>query len=169
MWNLSIPWYELILRCVIVYFFLLILLRISGKRQVGQLNPFDLVLLLVLSNAVQNAMTGGDNSLLGGVISALSLVAINYFVGFATFKNKRLEALVEGRPEVLIHNGTLYEDVMDRQKLTHHELNSALRTGGCACVDEVHLAVLEIDGQISVQPRAKPCPPAAATSPPTAP
>ena len=81
MWNLSIPWYELILRCVIIYFFLLILLRISGKRQVGQLNPFDLVLLLVLnSNAVQNAMTGGDNSLLGGVISALSLVAINYFV-----------------------------------------------------------------------------------------
>jgi uncharacterized membrane protein YcaP (DUF421 family) len=169
MWNLSIPWYELILRCLIVYFFLLILLRISGKRQVGQLNPFDLVLLLVLSNAVQNAMTGGDNSLLGGVISALSLVAINYLVGFATFKSKRLEALVEGRPEILIHNGNLYVDVMDRQKLTHHELNSALRAEGCSCVEEVHLAVLEIDGQITVQPRAKPGPPPSTQSLPIGP
>src|SRR5438552_13275520 len=103
MWQLSIPWWELILRAVIVYAFLLILLRLSGKRQVGQLAPFDLVLLLVLSNSVQNSMNGGDNSLLAGLISAGALVLMNYLVGLATYRSKRLEALIEGRPDVLIH------------------------------------------------------------------
>src|SRR4051794_33754917 len=102
MWSASLPWWEFILRGVIVYVFLIVLLRITGKRQVGQLSPFDLVLLLVLSNAVQNSMNGGDNSLLGGLISATTLVAVNYLVGFLTFKSKRAEALIEGRPLVLI-------------------------------------------------------------------
>jgi uncharacterized membrane protein YcaP (DUF421 family) len=153
MWKLSVPWHELILRGALVYIFLVILLRITGKRQVGQLAPFDLVLLLVLSNAVQNAINGGDNSFLGGIISAVTLVGLNYLVGLGTFKSKRLEALIEGRPEVLIHNGALFTEVMRRQKLTHHELNSALRASGCACVEEVHFAILENDGQITVQPR----------------
>src|SRR6058998_3441130 len=94
MWQLSIPWWELILRVVIIYAFLLVLIRFSGKRQVGQLAPFDLVLLLVLSNAVQNAMNGGDNSVLAGLISAGALVLVNYLVGLATYKSKRLAALV---------------------------------------------------------------------------
>ena len=153
MWQLSIPWWELILRVVIIYAFLLVLLRLSGKRQVGQLAPFDLVLLLVLSNAVQNAMNGGDISLLAGLISAGALVLVNYLVGLATYKSKRLEALVEGRPEVLIHNGKLFTEVMEREKLTHHELNAALRAAGCACIEEVHFAILENNGVISVQPR----------------
>ena len=153
MWQLSIPLWELILRVVIIYAFLLILLRLSGKRQVGQLAPFDLVLLLVLSNSVQNAMTGGDNSVLAGLISAGALVLMNYLVGLATYKSKRLEALVEGRPEVLIHNGRLYTDAMQREKLTHHELHAALRAAGCACVEEVHFAVLESNGVISVHAR----------------
>src|SRR5437773_4558932 len=156
MWQLSIPWWELILRVVIIYTFLLVLLRLSGKRQVGQLAPFDLVLLLVLSNAVQNAMNGGDNSLLAGLISAVALVLMNYFVGLATYKSKRVEALVEGRPEVLIHNGRLFADVMEREKLTHHELNAALRAAGCACVEEVHFAILENNGVISVQRKKEP-------------
>src|SRR5438552_12910434 len=155
MWRLSIPWWELILRVVIIYAFLLALLRLSGKRQVGQLAPFDLVLLLVLSNAVQNAMNGGDNSLLAGLISAVALVLMNYFVGLATYKSKRVEVLVEGRPEVLIHNGRLFTDVMEREKLTHHELNAALRAAGCACVEEVHFAILEHNGVISVQPKTE--------------
>jgi uncharacterized membrane protein YcaP (DUF421 family) len=155
MWTLSIPWHELVLRGALIYIFLLILLRVTGKRQVGQLAPFDLVLLLVLSNAVQNAINGGDNSFLGGIISAITLVGLNYIVGLGTFKSKRLEALVEGRPEVLIHNGRLFTEVMRRQKLTHHELNSALRGSGCACVEEVHFAILENDGQITVQPRER--------------
>src|SRR2546429_9360230 len=112
MWRLSMPWWELVLRVVIIYAFLLVLLRLSGKRQVGQLAPFDLVLLLVLSNSVQNAMNGGDNSVLAGLISAGALVLMNYLVGFATYRSKRLEALVEGRPEGLIPNGRGVSDVM---------------------------------------------------------
>ena len=86
MWNLAIPWWELIVRSAVVYGFLLILLRLTGKRQVGQLAPFDLVLLLVLSNAVQNSMNGGDNSLIGGLISAFVLVGLNYVIGVVTFR-----------------------------------------------------------------------------------
>src|SRR3954470_7574493 len=98
MLSLGIPWWELIVRSAMVYAFLLVILRISGKRQVGQLAPFDLVLLLVLSNAVQNSMNGGDNSLVGGLISATTLIALNYGIGFATFRSKKAEAIIEGRP-----------------------------------------------------------------------
>lgn len=153
MWNLSIPWWEFIIRGVIVYFFLILILRATGKRQIGQLAPFDLVLLLVLSNAVQNAMNGGDNSVLGGLISAVTLITCNYLLGYATFKNKTLEAIVEGRPQVLIHDGKLFADVMAQAKLTHHELNAALRAGGCATVEDVHYAILENNGGITVKPR----------------
>src|SRR5881296_1078251 len=132
MLNLAIPWWELIARGAIVYGFLIALLRLTGKRQIGQLAPFDLVLLLVLSNAVQNSMNGGDNSLVGGLISAVTLIGINYTIGFATFRSKRLEAIIEGRPQVLIHNGKLFEDVMAKAQLTHHELEAALRQAGCA-------------------------------------
>ncbi len=155
MWIPDIPWWQLIFRSVLVYLFLLLVLRITGKRQVGQLAPFDLVLLLVLSNAVQNSMNGGDNSLVGGLISAATLIALNYLVGFATFRSKRLEALIEGRPELLIHNGRLHEEILTRAQLTRHELNAALRRSGCTCVEEVHMAVLENNGAISVVPKAK--------------
>jgi uncharacterized membrane protein YcaP (DUF421 family) len=155
MFNLAIPWTEFIVRGAVVYVFLLVLLRLTGRRQVGQLAPFDLVLLLVLSNAVQNSMNGGDNSLVGGLISAATLVALNYAVGSLTYRSKRLEALIEGRPQLIIHNGTLFEDVLKSAKLTHHELNAALRRGGCACVDDVHSAVLENNGSISVTPKVK--------------
>jgi uncharacterized membrane protein YcaP (DUF421 family) len=153
MWNIAIPVWELILRGAVVYVFLLVLLRLTGKRQVGQLAPFDLVLLLVLSNAVQNSMNGGDNSLVGGLISAATLVALNFLVGFATFRSKKLEAIIEGRPQVIIHNGRLFQDVMTQNKLTHHELHAALRQAGCGCVDDVHSALLENNGTISVVPR----------------
>src|ERR1700716_4244062 len=142
MWALAIPWWELIVRGVVVYAFLILILRITGKRQVGQLAPFDLVLLLVLSNAVQNSMNGGDNSLVGGLISAFVLVGLNHLLGIATFRSKRLEAIIEGRPQLLVHNGQLFEDVMDRARLAHHELNAALRQAGCANVSEVHAAIL---------------------------
>jgi uncharacterized membrane protein YcaP (DUF421 family) len=155
MWAIAVPVWELIVRACIVYAFLFGLLRVTGKRQIGQLAPFDLVLLLVLSNAVQNSMNAGDNSLVGGLISAATLVALNYGVGFATFKSKRLETLIEGRPEIIIHNGQVFEDVMRSAKLTHHELNAALRRAGCTCAEEVHSAVLENNGSISVVPRAR--------------
>jgi uncharacterized membrane protein YcaP (DUF421 family) len=153
MWNIAVPWWELIIRSAVVYTFLLILLRITGKRQVGQLAPFDLVLLLVLSNAVQNSMNAGDNSLIGGLISATTLVALNFAVSLATYKNKRLEAVVEGRPQLLIHNGKVFNDVIAKMHLTHHELEAALREAGCSCADDVHAAFLENSGNISVVPK----------------
>ncbi|MEO6754628.1 MAG: YetF domain-containing protein [Chthoniobacteraceae bacterium] len=155
MWALSLPWWEFIIRAVIVYVFLLGLLRVTGKRQIGQLAPFDLVLLLVLSNAVQNAMNGGDNSIGGGLISALTLVLLNHFVGIATFRSRRLEGFLEGRPEVLIHDGKIDHKMMERAQLTHHELNAALRQAGCLCPEEVHTAMLENNGAISVVPKSR--------------
>jgi uncharacterized membrane protein YcaP (DUF421 family) len=153
MWNISVPWWELIARGLVVYVFLLVLLRITGKRQVGQLAPFDLVLLLVLSNAVQNSMNAGDNSLVGGLISATTLIGANSLLGMLTYRSKKLEALIEGRPQIIVHNGKIFGDVMASARLTHHELNAALRQSGCTCIEEVHSAILENNGSISVVPR----------------
>jgi len=134
MGTLAIPIWEFVLRGAVVYIFLLVLLRLTGKIQIGQLATFDLVLLLVLSNAVQNSMNGGDNSLVGGLISALTLVALNYVVGIATSRSKRLEALV-------------------RAQLTRHELDTAIRAAGCASIKDVHVAILENNGSITVLPK----------------
>ena len=152
---MSLVWWEFVLRGIIIYFFLIALLRLTGKRQVGQLSPFDLVLLLVLSNAVQNAMNGGDNSVVGGMISAVTLVGVNWIVGVLTYRSKKLEALVEGRPDVLIRDGKLFQQTLERAQLTHHEVMTALREAGCASVEEVRAALLENDGSISVIPKSK--------------
>src|SRR6516164_410307 len=150
MWNLSLPWWEFVLRALIVYTFLILILRVTGKRNTGQLAPFDLVLLLVLSNAVQNSMNGGDNTVLGGLISAATLIALHYVVAIITFKSKKLEVWIEGAPRILIHNGVLNEDVMRRELMTRHELNAALRAAGCTDVEHVRVATLENNGQITV-------------------
>lgn len=153
MFTMAVPAWELVVRAIVVYISLIVLLRATGKRQVGQLAPFDLVLLLVLSNAVQNSMNAGDNSLIGGLISAATLVFLNFLVGVTTYRFKSVELLVEGRPQVLIHNGRLYEQALGEARLTRHELDSALRRSGCAAVEEVRYAVLENNGQITVLPR----------------
>jgi uncharacterized membrane protein YcaP (DUF421 family) len=153
MWTVAIPIWEFVLRGAVVYLFLLVLLRLTGKRQIGQLATFDLVLLLVLSNAVQNSMNGGDSSLVGGLVSALTLVGLNYLVGFVTSRSQRLEAFIEGRPQVLVHNGSLYRDVLMRAQLTRHELDTAIRATGCDAIDDVHVAILENNGSITVLPK----------------
>jgi uncharacterized membrane protein YcaP (DUF421 family) len=153
MFHIAVAWWELVVRAAVVYVFLLVLLRLTGKRQVGQLAPFDLVLLLVLSNAVQNSMNAGDNSLVGGLISAATLVLLNYFMAIATWRSKRLETLIEGKPEILIHNGKLFKEVADKARLTQHEIQAALRRGGCTSVEEVHAAILENNGAISIVAR----------------
>ena len=155
MWQMSLPWWEFVARSLIVFVFLMVLLRVTGRRQVGQLAPFDLVLLLVLSNALQNAMNGGDNSITSGVISAVTLVSVNWMVGFVAYRSKRLATAIEGRPEILIHNGHIYRDVMARERLTQAELDAALRQAGCANVEDVHIAMLENNGQISVRMKGR--------------
>ena len=155
MWLMSLKWWEFIVRAVMVYGFLILILRLTGKRQIGQLAPFDLVLLLVLSNALQNSMNGGDNSVLAGVISATTLVALNALGGWITYKNKKFEGFIEGHPRILIHNGKLYPEALHHEKLTHHELMGAMRAGGCASMEDVHSAILEPDGQITIVPRKR--------------
>jgi uncharacterized membrane protein YcaP (DUF421 family) len=155
MWDHSLPhWWEFVARAAVVYVFLLVLLRLTGKRQVGQMAPFDLVLLLVLSNAVQNSMNGGDNSVTGGMILAATLVAVNALVGWLAYRSKRLEALIEGRPVIIIHDGKIDPAAMRKCELTHHELEASLRAAGCAGPGEVRFAVLENTGRISVIPLA---------------
>jgi uncharacterized membrane protein YcaP (DUF421 family) len=155
MWTLAVPWWQLVARAAIIYVFLLGLLRLTGKRQVGQLAPFDLVLLLVISNTVQNAMNAGDNSVTAGIVLASAVVGLNYLVAIATYRSKRIEGLVEGEPQVLIHDGRVNEGALRRQRLTRHELMAALRQGGCAAIDEVQAAILENNGHISVVPRTR--------------
>jgi uncharacterized membrane protein YcaP (DUF421 family) len=150
LFAMSLPWWEFVLRAIGIYVFLLIVLRVTGKRQVGQLTPFDLVLLLILSNAVQNSMNGGDNSLVGGMISAVTLVCLNVLVGKATSRNRQLERLVDGQPRVLISNGHVFKTVLVDEGITHDELMAALRRTGCETIEEVRLAVLETNGGISV-------------------
>jgi uncharacterized membrane protein YcaP (DUF421 family) len=150
MWNLSLPWWEFVLRAVIVYGFLLFILRLTGKRQIGQMSPFDLVLLLVLSNAVQNSMNGGDNTVGGGLILATTLIAFNALISFLTARHRSIEKLMVGEPEVLIIDGKVVQKTLDDEAISLSELEGAMRAAGCSDFKEVHLATLELNGQISV-------------------
>jgi uncharacterized membrane protein YcaP (DUF421 family) len=151
MWAHILPhWWHFVVRSAIVYAFLLILLRCTGKRQVGQLAPFDLVLLLVLANAVQNAMVGGDNSITGAFLAAGTLVGLNWVVSWLTFHNRKLEALIEGRPVVIIHNGHIDRAALRGVQMTIHELEAALRCEGHAGPESVRFAVLENNGELTV-------------------
>lgn len=153
LWKLGQPWWEFALRAVLVYGFLLVILRLTGKRQVGQLSPFDLVLLLILSNAVQNSMNGGDNTVAAGFILAGTLVGLNSLVSWLTYRSKKVQRFVEGNPLVLVHNGKAVQSVLESEEVTQHELMAALRAAGLSGLEEVHVAILETNGHISVIPK----------------
>jgi len=153
MFQMSIPWWEFLVRAVVVYGFLLVILRVGGKRQLGQLSSFDFVLILVVSNALQNSMNGGDNSLVGGLLSAAALVALNLAAAWTSRRNKKLERMLDGVPQVLIHNGTIYDRALRAENISREELEAALREAGTGQVMDVHLAILETNGKISVQLR----------------
>ena len=155
MWQLSAPAWQFIVRGLLVFGFVLLFLRLSGKRQVGQMTPFDLVLLLLISNAVQNAMNGGDNSITAGVILAASLIGADLAIGAATRRFRKIETLIEGQPELLVHNGCVLPHALKRAGMTHHDLMAGLRVSGVASIEDVHAAVLETNGRISVLQRSK--------------
>jgi uncharacterized membrane protein YcaP (DUF421 family) len=140
---------EVALRTAVVYFVVLIGVRLSGKREVGQMTPFDLTLLLLISNAVQNAMTGPDTSLLGGVVAASTLLLVNYFVAKVSGSNRRFRKLVQGQPSLLVHDGQVITTHMEKENVSMDELQRALREHGVASCKDVALAVLEVDGSIS--------------------
>ncbi len=140
---------QIVLRTGVIYLLVLIGVRLSGKREVGQMTPFDLVLLLLLSNSVQNAMTGPDTSLAGGAVAASTLLVLNYGVANVSGRNRKLRRLIEGEPSLLIHDGKVIEPHMARERVSMDELNRALREHGINSPDQVALAVLEVDGSIS--------------------
>lgn len=140
---------QIVLRTGVIYLLVLIGVRLSGKREVGQMTPFDLTLLLLLSNSVQNAMTGPDTSLLGGAVAAGTLLILNYFVANLAGGNRRFRKLVEGEPSLLIHDGAIIQSHMAKERVSMDELHRALREHGINSCDQVALAVLEVDGSIS--------------------
>ena len=150
MWQLAVPWWELVVRGVIVYLFLLVFLRLTGRRQTGQYAPFDLGLLLILSNAVQNSMNAGDNSLVGGLISAATLVLCHTLIARLGYRFPRLGRWIDGRPRVLIKGGVVNEPVMRAEALTADDVAAALRSAGCLHAHEVERATIETNGQITV-------------------
>jgi uncharacterized membrane protein YcaP (DUF421 family) len=150
LWKLTQPWWEFVLRALLVYGFLLITLRLTGKRQVGQLAPFDLVLLLVLSNAVQNSMNAGDNTVAAGFVLVATLLAVNGVMSYLTWRSKNAETLLEGRPQILVHNGLIDEPMLASERITRHELMAAVRQAGLSDLAEVRVAILETNGRINV-------------------
>ena len=141
---------EIALRTGIVYFLVLIGIRVSGKREVGQMTPFDLTLLLLLSNSVQNAMTGPDTSLTGGAVAAATLLILNYLIAEVAGVNRRFRRVIEGQPSLLVHDGEIITAHMAREHITMDALECALREHGVATYKDAALAVLEVDGSISV-------------------
>jgi uncharacterized membrane protein YcaP (DUF421 family) len=140
---------EKILRPVLVYAFLIIGLRLAGKRELAQLNPFDLVVLLTLSNTVQNAIIGNDNSFIGGIIGATTLLLVNYLVVRFMYGHEQLERIIEGGPDEIISNGKIRHDRLKKELLTVAELETAAHRQGFASLDEIDRAVLEASGTIS--------------------
>jgi uncharacterized membrane protein YcaP (DUF421 family) len=149
MFVLGLPIMEKILRPVVVYAFLVISLRLSGKRELVQLNPFDLVVLLTLSNTVQNAIIGDDNSVSGGIIGATSLLVVNYLVVRFLYDHRKLDQLVEGKADVLIDNGKVRTERLKRELITMQQLSAAARKQGFDDLSEVEQCVLEPGGTLT--------------------
>jgi uncharacterized membrane protein YcaP (DUF421 family) len=145
------PWLEKVLRPILVYVFLVAFLRVFGKRELAQLNPFDLVVLLSLSNTVQNAIIGDDNSVAGGLVGAFTLLAVNYVVVRFLFKHRRLDQIFEGKPAVLIEDGKVRRAEMARELLTQSELMTVLHRQGFAKIADVQRCVIEPGGGFYVQ------------------
>ncbi len=140
---------QIILRTGVIYLLVLIGVRLSGKREVGQMTPFDLTLLLLLSNSVQNAMTGPDTSLLGGAVAAATLLILNYAVANLSGNSRGFRKIVEGEPSLLVHDGKVIDSHMAKERVSMDELNRALREHGLNSPDQAALCVLEVDGSIS--------------------
>jgi len=149
MFVMGLPLVEKILRPIIVYAFLVVSLRLSGKRELVQLNPFDLVVLLTLSNTVQNAIIGEDNSVLGGIVGATSLLITNYLVVRFLYGHRKLDQIVEGRAEVLIANGKIQTQHLKSELITRPQLEAAARKQGFDSLSEVNQCVLEPGGTLT--------------------
>ncbi len=148
--QLSAPWWHFVLRAIVIYLLVIALMRISGKRAIGQFTPFDLVLLILIGNAVQNGLNGGDNSVSGALILACTLVLLNYGVAWASVRWQKIEDYVEGEPVVLARDGEVFEDVLKRELVSDDDLREALRINNISHLGDIGVAILETNGSISV-------------------
>ncbi|MCC8362972.1 DUF421 domain-containing protein [Lysobacter sp. A6] len=153
MFELSMPVWEYVLRAVVVYVVLLGMIRLSGKRTMGQFTPFDVLLIVLLGNAVQNALLGSDQSLVGGLLLAAVLITLNWTTGFLSSRSRVAEKLIEGVPVVLARDGRLFEQVLRHQLVSRNDFEEALRQNGELRLEDVEIAILETDGRISVVPK----------------
>ena len=149
MFELNVGWWELPLRAAIIYGFLLLLVRLSGRRTVGQFTPFDLLVVMLLSESVSSALNGGEESVTGGLLAAATLVLLNLLVAAATSRSKRLQYLVEGRAVLIGRDGEIYREVLRKCRLPDSDVDEALREADCDLRD-MKFAFLEADGQISI-------------------
>ncbi len=154
--HLDVPASALVFRAVVVYLSVLILIRISGKRQLGQMGPTEFVAILLISNAVQNAMNGGDNSLGGGLILAAVLIALSAAISFLTYRSRFFSSLFEGTPRLLVHKGQVIAPNLRKERLSLGDLKSLLRKQGIHSIQEINTAVLESDGTLSVTKQNEP-------------
>ena len=145
---------DIVLRAAVIYVIVLVGLRLLGKSHLSQLSIFDFVLVLLLSNAVQNAMVGNDSSPLGGIVAAATLIGLNYVLTFLMFRFRKVDTLLQGAPTLLIHDGQIIREHLDREMITVEELTRVIREHGVAHIADVRNAIMEIDGTISVIPRS---------------
>ena len=149
MFDLDLPWWEFILRGAIVYCALLLMMRLSGRRTVGQFTPFDLLVVMLLSEAVSNSMSGGDDSLIGGLIIAATLLALTMLVAFLTSRSERIEKFVDGSPVLIGRDGVFFDNVLKNCRLSQSDIEEALREADCPR-PHMKCAFLEADGRISI-------------------
>ena len=150
MFDLAMPWWSFVLRACIVYFVLLAMIRASGKRTMGQFTPFDMLLVVLLGNAVQNALLGKDTSVGGGLLLAVTLIALNWTVGLVSARSLKVESLIEGSPVLLARDGTVYKNVLRKELISRADFDRALREAGCISIDDIQSAVLETNGHITI-------------------
>lgn len=148
--DLSLSPANLFIRAIVVYVAVLFLLRISGKRQVGQMSAIEFVAVMLISNAVQNSMNGGDNSLVGGLILASTLIGMTWVISILTYRNRKLRDLFEGVPTLLIHKGKIVQPNMNKERITHSELSTLLRKQGIHNIHDIKEGILESDGSLSI-------------------
>ncbi|MBP6797697.1 MAG: DUF421 domain-containing protein [Luteimonas sp.] len=151
LFQLSAPWWHFVLRGLVMYVLVTVLMRMSGKRAMGQFTPFDMILLILAGNTVQNGINGGDNSLSGACLMAGTLFALNWLVAWMSSRSIGFRWLVEGRPTLLAEDGRIFRDVLRRQLVSDADFDVAMRLAGCARVEDLRRAILQPNGHIMIE------------------
>lgn len=149
MFDMEVPWWEFILRASVVYLALLAMVRLTGKRTIGQFTPFDLVVVLLLSEAVSGSINAQDSSLTGGLLAAATLLTLDVLIAVGTSRSRRLDAVMQGNPVLVGRDGVIYEDVLKRERVPRGDVEKALRAADCE-IEDMRMAILEADGNINI-------------------